>query len=385
MNSRGGLERQISSAQLLISIALTLSASLAAGGFYTLSNQQETAVKPIPSSVSILFSKWKATYGVHYETPSENSYRLQIFNRNFFALDSIRKASPEARFGLTFFSDKTEEEMKKYKGEKDNLQERENYSEVVDELKKYQNGGLTQGIPDNSDIDHKHLTAGVKSQGNCGSCWAFAATTAMESVFEGKVKISPQHLLNCDEDATCESGADSIISSSNVLRQHGYKLESDTPYLGRKNSCSSANSRKVDFTTLNFRDTINFRKYVNYKLYGGTEPVNPNPMSITARGELLRKNGPLTVNIQLGTDLHFFTGGLYYNEKSCSSFESNHAVTLVGMDKDSWIIQNSYGVRWGDKGYIRIKKMEENYLVNQHICICGGFPCSHGRINLKVM
>ena len=48
-----------------------------------------------------------------------------------------------------------------YKGENENFQERENYSDVVEELKKYHNGGLTQGVP-SSDIDHRHLTSGVK-------------------------------------------------------------------------------------------------------------------------------------------------------------------------------------------------------------------------------
>ena len=383
MNSRSP-ERQILSAQLLISIALTLSASLAAGGFYKLSNQQETAVKPIPSSVSILFSKWKATYGVHYQTPSENSYRLQIFNRNFIALDSIRRVSPEARFGPTFFSDKPEEELKIYKGEKEDFQDRENYSNVVEELKKYQNGGLTQGILENLEIDHRNLTSGVKDQGACGSCWAFSATTAMESVFGGKVVISPQHFFDCDKNATCINGGDAVITVSNVLREHGYKLESDAPYLGRKATCNSANSRKVNFSSLNFRDALNIQNIVNYQTNGGPEPVNTNPMAIRVREELLRKMGPLTVSIYLDNDLYFFQGGLYYNQKSCSTFNSNHSVTLIGMDKDSWVIQNSFSARWGDKGYIRIKKVQENYLVNKHICICGGLHCSHGRLNLNI-
>ncbi len=34
----------------------------------------------------------------------------------------------------------------------------------------------------------------------------------------------------------------------------------------------------------------------------------------------------------------------------------NHAINIVGFTKDSWIVRNSWGVGWGEKGHIRIKK-----------------------------
>ncbi len=39
----------------------------------------------------------------------------------------------------------------------------------------------------------------------------------------------------------------------------------------------------------------------------------------------------------------------------CSN-EVNHGVLVVGMTKEYWLIKNSWGVPWGDKGYIRVKR-----------------------------
>jgi len=64
--------------KLLLPMAITIAASLAAGGLINISNTQiipSSAPLDPPGFVSTLFSKWKATYGVHYNSPQEDSFR----------------------------------------------------------------------------------------------------------------------------------------------------------------------------------------------------------------------------------------------------------------------------------------------------------------------
>jgi cathepsin L len=34
----------------------------------------------------------------------------------------------------------------------------------------------------------------------------------------------------------------------------------------------------------------------------------------------------------------------------------DHAVTIIGMTATSWIIKNSWGAGWGDKGYVQVAR-----------------------------
>lgn len=34
----------------------------------------------------------------------------------------------------------------------------------------------------------------------------------------------------------------------------------------------------------------------------------------------------------------------------------NHDITLIGVTQTYWIIRNSWGTDWGEKGYMRLKR-----------------------------
>ena len=59
----------------------------------------------------------------------------------------------------------------------------------------------TTGLPTEWDWRNKSGVTPVKNQGSCGSCWAFAANCALESLYLIKkgmnVSLSQQQLVDC--------------------------------------------------------------------------------------------------------------------------------------------------------------------------------------------
>ena len=59
----------------------------------------------------------------------------------------------------------------------------------------------------------------------------------------------------------------------------------------------------------------------------------------------------------------FYSGGVYRNSE-CTADGIDHGVLVVGYGDDNgdqyWLVKNSWGKGWGDHGYIKIARNEDN-------------------------
>ena len=144
------------------------------------------------SAVEQAFVQHIADHGLSYGTVEEYNFRLGLFNAVDAEINEIN-ANPENTFtvGHNFLSTMTMEEKKRMFGFiPENISE-ENIVILSEE-----------GLADSVDWRTKGAVNPVKSQGaTCGSCWAFAATAAIEGhhkIASGTLlSLSEQELIDC--------------------------------------------------------------------------------------------------------------------------------------------------------------------------------------------
>jgi len=63
--------------------------------------------------------------------------------------------------------------------------------------------------------------------------------------------------------------------------------------------------------------------------------------------------GPVVVYINVNMAMETYMGGVF-DDPSCSPEGLNHGMLLVGYTSEYWILKNSWGVEWGEKGYVNL-------------------------------
>ncbi|OAF65054.1 hypothetical protein A3Q56_07229 [Intoshia linei] len=187
-----------------------------------------------------------------------------------------------------------------------------------------------------------NVVAEVKDQGACGSCWAFSATGCMEGQYAIKhkklVSFSEQELVDCDDtDNGCNGGLPTnAFEKIKVLG--GIEAETQYPYHPYKTMCMFTKKKII---------AVVKSDYVIEK--------NENVLK-----KVLRQVGPISIGINADS-LQFYTGGIH-NPTNCDPYMLDHGVLIVGYgteiinskNVDYWIIKNSWGTGWGEKGYFRM-------------------------------
>ncbi|CAK1544306.1 unnamed protein product [Leptosia nina] len=282
------------------------------------------------------FEEFMTAHDKKYESDSEKFQRLLIFTSNLHEVNKKNAESRGAVYGINKFSDLTKEEfLKYYTGFKPGTKEPKCAVSISE-----RNSSIT--APDAFDWRSKNVVSRVKDQKMCGSCWAFGASGAVESEYAIKYKkiqeISEQQLVDCDKRSEGCSGSTELEFPFYHFIENGAMSEEDYPYEAKDASCKYDTSK------------------VKIKLEGCRNlDVKNNEDKLK---DLLHEYGPATIAIDASA-LSGYTSGVVLAD-DCESDTVNHAVLLVGYgtekDVPFWIIKNSWGESWGEKGYFRMQR-----------------------------
>lgn len=193
----------------------------------------------------------------------------------------------------------------------------------------------------------------VKDQALCGSCYAFSATTALETRIcikshgRLKVNLSAQDVVSCDK---------------NNHKCHGDSLDNTWGYLENVGTCDTlckpyASQEGQVPRCFNTCTNPKFPglSYAKWRAY-------PNTWKIMNNSEVIKQeiyaNGPVSAGIQTFQDFSTYRRGIYIHSRGKET--DHHAVVIFGWGYDPnyrsqyWILRNSWGPRWGDSGYFKI-------------------------------
>jgi len=291
------------------------------------------------------FQKFIKKYHKHYSSMNEFLARYQVFRMN--VKDSSLKKNSAYKTGITKFSDLTRQEFAKtYLNLNYNAMAIPNFEPA--EVKE------TNGAPDAYDWRDYGRVSGVKDQGSCGSCYAFATVGNLEGLYAAKKGVlktfSEQFLVDCDTgDSGCNGGL--MQFTFNWLKLNGIMYESDYPYVGEKGTCQLDKTKYADMTVTGYEKLGNW-----WTVYSAVDETKVK--------EFLYTTGPLAISLNASPLFDYVSGVIDVTKDECPKDGINHAVTLVGYGNDSatgldyWIIKNSWGKDWGEKGYFRIRRGE---------------------------
>ena len=208
-----------------------------------------------------------------------------------------------------------------------------------------------------TDVD---ATSDVKNQASCGSCWSFAATSALAYRYKKlglDISLSPQDALSCYL-PDCDRGNNNIDPQLNLVK-NGTVTEGCFPY-------ASADGKTIPQCPNQCEDGSEFKKYYAQNAYKASNYDQSNfyDLVILIMDQLVTQ-GPILGGFTVYSDFYdFYKDKTYcknniYTYDGVSDNEGGHAVTIVGYgllnNKFYWLIQNSWGADWCDNGFFKME------------------------------
>ncbi|XP_047173139.1 ervatamin-B-like [Vigna umbellata] len=288
------------------------------------------------SSVAEAFQQWKSQHGRTYADDAEKEKRFKIFEKNLEYIEKFNNAGKKSyKLGLNPFSDLTEEEfIASHTGLKLNSSLPRSTSATPLNV---------EDIPTSLDWRERGAVTDVKDQGRCGSCWAFSAVAAVEGIFQitnkKLISFSEQQLVDCDNDSNgCDGGLPD--KAFNYIRENGgIANESHYPYHAIDGTCQTA---QLAAQISGYEDV----------------PENNEEQLLQAVA-----NQPVSVGVAVNQNFKAYESDVF--EGPCGT-QLNHAVAIIGYGttedgKKYWLIKNSWGERWGEKGYMKLLRDSGEY------------------------
>eukprot|EP00929_Paragymnodinium_shiwhaense_P003042 TRINITY_DN103434_c0_g1_i1.p1 TRINITY_DN103434_c0_g1~~TRINITY_DN103434_c0_g1_i1.p1 ORF type:complete len:440 (-),score=73.65 TRINITY_DN103434_c0_g1_i1:174-1493(-) len=306
------------------------------------------------SAADEAFETFVRDFDRSYATEGERQMRLAIFKVNYAKIAEVNRRQLSYRLGVTGFADLTPQEFQaSFLGSATSIPAAHKLWDGLPHLgTDVATGALPLAgaitLPDNEttpdSIDWVELGAvsPPKNQGQCGACWAFSSTGALEGAWKiasGElVSLSEQQLVDC--------------SSSNYAC-HGGSMDPAFTYASAAKVCTEA-SYAYEAARGRCRQSSCVPGIPAGAVHGYRD------VALDDETALLKAAAKQPISVAIEADqsaFQLYVGGVLNGD--CGS-NLGHGVLLVGYGSENgvpyWKVKNSWGDKWGEGGYIRIPR-----------------------------
>jgi cathepsin L len=298
---------------------------------------------------SYTFQHYTAEFSKQYKTVEEYTTRRETFEENLELILAHNQAGHSWWQDVNQFTDMSEAERKAFTGlNKPLSRERSQLSQPREALH-------YGAIPTELDWrDKAGIVTAVKDQSHCGSCWAFASAETIESfvaLATGRPApiLSPQDLVSCVPNPRhCggQGGCDGAIAelAFEYVANKSIAAEVDYPYRAMTGTCNQQAKKTA-------------------KVTGYVKTIENNYTDVITA---LATQGPVAISVD-ASSWFSYGGGVFAGCSARKTLDIDHAVQAVGYGVDSagkeyWLVRNSWGPTWGEKGYIRLARHSDGDL-----------------------
>ena len=272
------------------------------------------------------YMMYMAVHGKSYLTREEYDFRKAVYDKNMDIIEAHNLKKDETyTMGEGAFTDWTWEEFERLLGYAD-----KKTIEVQEDLAQ-NDTSFNAAWPT---IDHRANVSPVKNQGQCGSCWSFSTTGALEFCLKKKTGtmtlLSEQQLVDCSGsygNMGCNGGL--MDNAFQYLESYKLEQESTYPYLAYDSSCRYDSSKGV----------MNVK---GYKDVSRSDSAMQSALSY----------GPVSIAVDAGCFQTYSSGILTPSDCGTSL---DHGVLAVGYSNGVYTVKNSWGSSWGEAGYVRLQ------------------------------
>lgn len=286
-----------------------------------------------------LFEKFQIDFDKTYADAAEKQSRFQIFRENVIYIHRHNQQPHQSyRLGINEFADQKPAEIQ---------QNRYGYAEATKNSSVKKRGvhkASGETPPESIDWSHLGAVTKVKNQAQCGSCYSFSATGAMEGAYEiatGRLlSFSEQQIVDCSQkegNNGCKGGLmDNVFE---YVETHGLCTEEDYPYNGKDGVCESYECTPA----IQPHEIVGIKDVEVGDTQAMMEAVSKGPVSVAIEADKMA--------------FQFYEDGVLSAE--CGD-KLDHGVLLVGYGnldgKDYWKVKNSWGPNWGQSGYVLLER-----------------------------